>query len=198
MYWLISLLQLLKFVTSNSSNLKRDASAVGCHFVRITEEAAVDAIVCLYAKGTKWILHTWAMWCVSVFCSLVALAVWFLNLRTVHCRLLRLEEPLIGCGNTTHERFGTSCALSLSKFHLPFTEFWSLGLLYSCFQRTHSSLATYNNHWKCLLVSVLGLEMLLTHEITFCVSEVGKSWLMNGSVLQMLPWQVTEVNSLTP
>jgi hypothetical protein len=133
-----------------------------------------------------------------VFCSLVALAVWFLNLRTVHCRLLRLEERLIGCGNTTHKRFGTSCALSLSKFHLPFTEFWSLGLLYSCFQRTHSSLATYNNHWKCLLVSVLGLEMLLTHEITFCVSEVGKSWLMNGSVLQMLPWQVTEVNSLTP
>lgn len=47
----------------------------------------------------------------------------FLNLRTVHCRLLRLEELLIGCGNTTHRRFGTSCALSLSKFHLSFTEF---------------------------------------------------------------------------
>lgn len=59
MYWLMSsLLQLLKFATLDSSNLTRDVSAVGCHFVRITEEAAVDAIVCLHAEGTKSILRT--------------------------------------------------------------------------------------------------------------------------------------------
>lgn len=58
---------------------------------------------------------------VSSFCWLLLFG--FLIFGAVYGRLLRLGGLLIGCGSTTHSRFATSCALSLSKLHVPLLNF---------------------------------------------------------------------------